>query len=260
MKLFSVSFKALVLFLFSVTTVLGGQADPEVVVSPSTGIELVRIPGSCYMMGDDRGYDYERPAHEVCVGDFYIGRYEVTQEQYEKLMGRNPSKYKGPRRPVERISWNDAEEFIQKLNETESTDVYRLPTEAEWERAARGGTTTRYYWGDEIDNDYVWYYGSAEFQTHPVGTRKPNPFGLYDMLGNVWEWVSDWYDPEYYSKSPRDNPKGPETGRFKTRRGGAVTNLVTYVRSATRYRGPPGHRHYILGFRVARSVEGEGDR
>ncbi|CAI2718622.1 formylglycine-generating enzyme family protein [Nitrospina watsonii] len=224
-------------------------------VSPATGIELVKVPGGCYVMGDDGGYDYEKPEHEVCVGDFYIGRYEVTQAQYQKLMGHNPSKYKDSRRPVERISWNDAMAFIQKLNETENTQAYRLPTEAEWERAARAGTRTRYYWGDEMDNAYVWYYGSAEFQTHPVGTRKPNAFGLHDMLGNVWEWVSDWYGHGYYHHSPRDNPRGPDSGRFKTRRGGAVTNLVTYVRSATRYRGLPDHRHYILGFRLARSPE-----
>lgn len=223
-------------------------------VSPKTGMVFLRIPGGCYQMGEDTGYEYERPAHEVCVQDFYLGQYEVTQKQWESLMGTNPSRFKGPDHPVQRITWNDAQAYIAKLNALEETDLYRLPTEAEWERAARGGTTTRYYWGNEIDNDYAWYYGSSNFQSHPVGTAKPNPFGLYDMLGNVWEWVSDWYDFDYYKKSPRENPQGPETGTLKTRRGGSMANLASYVRSASRYRGKVDHPHYILGFRVARSI------
>lgn len=231
-----------------------GEPDAlETFVSPSTQMEFVKIPAGCYAMGDDQGYAYERPAHRVCVGSFFLGRYEVTQKQWGLLMEENRSRFLGENLPVQRVSWEDAREFIRRLNEREGTDRYRLPTEAEWERAARAGTQTRYYWGDEIDNAYVWFYGSAGFTMHPVGTRRPNAFGLYDMLGSVWEWVSDWYDSKYYSISPRDNPTGPATGRMRVRRGGSIANLSTYVRCASRYRDRPGKRHYILGFRVARS-------
>jgi formylglycine-generating enzyme required for sulfatase activity len=222
--------------------------------SPSTGMEFLKIPGGCYSMGDDTGYDYEKPAHEVCVDSFYLGRYEVTQREWSLFMEENRSKFSGENHPVDHVSFQDAVEFIKRMNEKEQTTLYRLPTEAEWERAARAGTTSRYYWGDEIDNDYVWYYGSSNFRTHPVGTARPNPWGLYDMLGNVWEWVSDWYDFDYYKKSPKDNPKGPRVGKHKTRRGGSMANLASYVRSASRYRSGLKKRHHILGFRVARSL------
>jgi len=229
--------------------------EAETYSSATTGMVFLKIPGGCYLMGDNRGYEYEKPEHEVCVADFYLGKYEVTQEQWMKLMDSNPSKFEGPQNPVDRISWNDAVVYIAKLNQAEGTLKYRLPTEAEWERAARGGSPHRYYWGDEMDNDYVWYYGSSNFRTHPVGTRKPNGYDLYDMLGNVWEWVSDWYDFDYYKNSPRDNPQGPPTGTLKTRRGGSMANLASYVRSASRYRGPLDKRHHILGFRIAFSAD-----
>jgi len=151
---------------------------------------------------------------------------------------------------VDMVSWNDAHSFIQKLNATEKTDRYRLPTEAEWEYAARGGTTTEYFWGDTMDDSYVWYYATAKFQTHPVGQTPQNPFGLHDMLGNVWEWTLDWFAKDYYGKSPQDNPKGPPKGIFKVRRGGSWANFRPYVRCATRYRGKLDHRHHTLGFRV----------
>ncbi len=205
-------------------------------------------------MGSENGFHFERPVHEVCVGPFYLGRYEVTQKQWVEIMGNNPSKFQGEDRPVDRVSWLDARDFVKRLNERESDVLYRLPTEAEWEYAARAGTTTEYYWGDTVDNDYVWYYGTSEFQTHPVGTKKANPFGLFDMLGNVWEWTSDWFAADYYQKSPKMNPPGPETGKFKVRRGGSSANLISHIRSATRYRGKLDRRHHILGLRVARSV------
>lgn len=223
--------------------------------SSATGMVFLEIPGGCYPMGDNRGYAYEQPEHEVCVNDFYIGQFEVTQQQWLKLMEKNPSKFSGLQNPVDRVSWNDAMAYIEKLNQEEGTGRYRLPTEAEWEKAARGGSRFRYYWGDEMDNEYVWYYGSSNFKTHPVGTRKPNAYGLYDMLGNVWEWVSDWYDFHYYKHSPRHNPQGPPTGKLKARRGGSMANLASYVRSASRYRGPVDKRHHILGFRIAFSAK-----
>ncbi|QPJ62982.1 MAG: formylglycine-generating enzyme family protein [Candidatus Nitronauta litoralis] len=205
-------------------------------------------------MGDNHGYKYEQPEHEVCVDEFFIGRYEVTQKQWRALMGPNQARFVGDELPAQRISWNDAVEYIRRLNEKEKTNRYRLPTEAEWERAARAGTNTRYYWGDEIRNEYAWYYGSSKFTAHRVGTALPNAFGLYDMLGNVWEWVSDWYDSKYFKRSQKDNPKGPESGTMRTRRGGSMANLASYVRSASRYRSKPDKRHYIFGFRLAQSA------
>ncbi len=225
-------------------------------LSPATGMRFLKIPGGCFLMGSDAGFFYEQPVHEVCVDEFFLGKFEVTQKEWRTLMDSNPSKFVGDDHPVDRVSWNDAHAFIEKLNASEKTGRYRLPTEAEWEYAARAGTTTTYYWGDEVDNDFVWYYGTSDFSTHPVGTKKPNGFGLYDMLGNVWEWVSDWYANDYFKNSPRNNPQGPESGKFKVRRGGSSANLVSHIRSSTRYRGKLDHRHHILGFRVAFSVPG----
>jgi len=225
-------------------------------VSPQTGIEFVELSGGCYRMGSDwqKGFDFERPVHEVCVGPFMIGLTEVTQRQWLSVMETNPSKFQGADRPVNRVSHDDAQAFIARLNAMEKTGLYRLPTEAEWEYAARAGTTTEYYWGDAMDDDYAWYYGTSDFTTHPVATKKPNRFGLYDMLGNVWEWVSDWFSVDYYKVSPRDNPKGPPDGTFRARRGGSSANLITHVRSATRYRSRPDKRHHIFGLRLARSL------
>ena len=149
------------------------------------------------------------------------------------------------------MSWNDAKDYIKKLNASESTTKYRLPTEAEWEYAARGGTSTEFFWGDKIDDDFVWYFGTSNYKTHPVGSKKPNPFGLYDVLGNVWKWVEDWFSKDYFKTSPIKNPKGPSTGRFKVKRGGSQANLISHIKSHTRYRAPANRRHYINGFRIA---------
>lgn len=228
--------------------------NPDTLISSTTHMEFVKIPAGCFMMGDNGGYEYEKPEHEVCVDEIFLGRYEVTQRQWSLLMEENRARFVDEKMPAQRISWNDAVEFIRRLNEKEKTNRYRLPTEAEWERAARGGTSTRYFWGDEISNEHAWYYGSSKFTAHKVGTRLPNSFGLYDMLGNVWEWVSDWYDSGYFARSPKNNPTGPEAGTLRTRRGGSMANLASYVRSASRYRSKPDKRHYIFGFRVAQSV------
>lgn len=206
-------------------------------------------------MGSDKGFDFEAPVHKVCVDSFYFGKYEVTQKQWSVFQKEDNSKFIGENHPVQRVSWNDAKEYINLLNEAENTKKYRLPTEAEWEYAARGGTTTQFYWGDKIDDDYVWYFGTSDYKAHPVGLKKPNPFGLYDILGNVWEWAEDWFSNDYYQKSPEQNPKGPATGRFKVKRGGSQANLISHIKSHTRYRAPLNKRHYINGFRIAFSEE-----
>ena len=137
------------------------------------------------------------------------------------------------------------------MNDSESTTKYRLPTEAEWEYAARGGTSTEFFWGDTIDDDFVWYFGTSNYKTHPVGSKKPNHFGLYDVLGNVWEWVEDWFSKDYFKTSPIKNPKGPSTGRFKVKCGGSQANLISHIKSHTRYRAHENRRHYFIGFRIA---------
>ena len=224
-------------------------------VSPTTGMEFIYIPSGCFNMGTENGFDFESPVHNVCIDAFYMGKFEVTQKQWSNFIPNNLSKFTGKSHPVERVSWKDAKNYILELNSAENTKKYRLPYEAEWEYAARGGTTTQFYWGENIDDNYVWYFGTSNYKTHPVGLKKPNPFGLYDILGNVWEWVEDWFANDFYAKSPIQNPKGPETGKFKVKRGGSQANLISHIKSHTRYRAHPDKRHYINGFRIAFSPD-----
>jgi len=218
----------------------------------SIGMQFKLLPGGTFTMGD--GDD----AHQVTLTKpFGLGVYEVTQQQYEKVMGKNPSKFKAPQNPVEQVIWNDAVEFCRKLSDLPSEKsrgyVYRLPTEAEWEYACRAGTTTTYSFGDSESElgDYGWYDKNSGKTTHPVGSKKPNGWGLYDMHGNVWEWCQDWYG-SYPSGSTTD-PTGAASGSSRVRRGGSWLSYSVLCRSASRSRGTPGIRSIILGFRVLRS-------
>lgn len=187
--------------------------------------------------------------HEVCVDDFWIGKYEVTQDQYQKIIGSNPSNFKGGNRPVEKVSWNDAQDYFRKLN-SKSGNNYRLPTEAEWEYAARSGGKNETYSGGDNVGAVAWYRGNSGKQTHPVGQKQANGLGLYDMTGNVWEWCSDWDDKGYYSQSPRQNPQGASWGSSRVIRGGSWYNDAGYARAAGRGRYGPGYRGLNLGFRL----------
>ena len=222
---------------------------------PTSGMEFVLIPGGCFQMGsppsEDGRYDDEGPVHEVCVDSFYMGKYEVTQGEYQRITGSNPAKFKsGSDYPVEQVSWNDAQSFISKVN-SRSGKTYRLPTEAEWEFAARAGTTTAYSFGANFSTSRA-NYGSA---TRKVGSYAANPFGLYDMHGNVYEWCQDWYDRNYYSNSPRNNPTGPSSGSGHVFRGGSWSNLPWDLRAARRYRDAPTYRGSSLGFRLVLPVQ-----
>ena len=215
----------------------------------STG-NMVFVEGGTFQMGSNEGDD-EKPIHTVTVGDFYIGKYEVTQKEWEAVMGSNPSNFKGANRPVENVSWNDIKEFLQKLN-FKSGKQYRLPTEAEWEYAARGGNQGQNfkYSGSNSIDEVAWYNGNSSSQTHEVGQKQPNELGIYDMSGNVWEWCSDWYDANYYSSSPSKNPQGPSSGSSRVLRGGSWgVNVV--CRSSFRDWGYPGVRYSSSGFRLA---------
>lgn len=224
---------------------------------PVSGINFVWVPAGCFRMGSpdsDQGRDSdEAPVHEVCVDGFWMGKYEVTQTQWEKVMGKNPSFFKGDSRPVEQVSWNDVQRFLKTLNGKVDKEMYRLPTEAEWEYAVRAGTDTMFYFGNDAGKlgDYAWYAGNSGAKAHLVGQLKPNAWGLYDMHGNVWEWCQDWYDSEYYWKSPSKNPKGPSSRDFRVLRGGSWYSDPNDCRSANRYRNLPDYWYDAnIGFRV----------
>ena len=220
----------------------------------SLGMEFVLIPAGEFMMGSNDGESDEQPVHEVTISQpFYLGKYEVTQGQWEAVMGNNPSRFTGDsNRPVETVTWNDVQVFIRKLNEREPGRTYRLPTEAEWEYAARAGKTTAYSFGDDPSQlgEYAWYRNNSDRKTYPVGQLKPNPWGLCDMHGNVWEWVQDWYDEGYYRQSPPSDPQGPSSGQSRVLRGGSFLNSRRVVRCAFRHGNFPLDRDDFIGFRV----------
>jgi len=206
----------------------------------------------------------QAPRHRVRITRaFYLGVCEVTQSQYERVVGSNPSKFKesGPDAPVEMVSWKDAAEFCRRLSGMveENAAEYRLPTEAEWEYACRGGTTAAWcFGGQQADaSDYAWCVGNARGKTHPVGQKKPNPFGLHDVYGNAWEWCQDWYAEDYYADSPPSDPSGATEGSYRVCRGGSGIYAARYCRSAYRSRNSPEIRSNYLGFRVARSPAGK---
>ncbi|OCC14196.1 serine/threonine kinase [Dissulfuribacter thermophilus] len=223
-------------------------------IEPITGMEFVWVPGGCFEMGcgswqSDCDSD-EKPVHEVCVDGFWIGKYEVTQGQWKRVMGNNPSKFKkGDDYPVERVSWDDAQEFIKRLN-SKSGRTFRLPTEAEWEYACRSGGKEEKYCGGSAVDRLAWYWGNSGGSTHRVGTKAPNGLGIHDMSGNVWEWCEDWYDEDYYRNSPRNNPKCPSSGSYRVSRGGSWYFNPRFVRSAYRNRFRPRNRLNYLGFRL----------
>jgi formylglycine-generating enzyme len=224
---------------------------------PATGMEFVFIKGGCFQMGDTfgDGYSDERPVHDVCVDDFYLGKHEVTQGQWKSLMGSNPSDFKNCADdcPVESVSWNDAQDFISRLNQR-TGKRFRLPTEAEWEYAARSGGKREKWAGTSSDRDlggYSWYEENSGYKTSPGGQKKPNGLGLYEMSGNVCEWCADWYDENYYQRSRKDNPEGPGSGKVRVLRGGSWANSAGNTRAANRAGLDPAERDSNNGVRLA---------
>ncbi|MDR3218819.1 MAG: formylglycine-generating enzyme family protein [Dysgonamonadaceae bacterium] len=232
------------------------QSKPPVNVADNQNdIELVYVKGGIFTMGcgSEQGKDCdddEKPAHQVSLSDFYIGKYEVTQAQWKAIMDNNPSHFKGDSLPVEQVSWNEVQEFIRNLN-TQTGKNYRLPTEAEWEYVGRSGVHSGQYKysGSNTAGNVAWYGENSGEQTHPVGQKSPNELGIYDMSGNVWEWCSDRYDN--YSSNTQTNPTGASTGLSRVSRGGSWSNSAQSVRVSYRVGSSPGYRYYGLGFRLA---------
>lgn len=211
-------------------------------------------------MGDlfDSGGSDEKPAHEVCVDSFSIGKFPVTYGQWRGVMGSDARRYRGrDDLPVEYVSWNDAQDFIRVLRE-KTGRKWRLPTEAEWEYAARGGGKKQKYPGTNSEKElgaYAWFESNSGLKTQPVGTRRPNDLGIHDMAGNVWQWVHDRYDRDYYRQSPRDNPKGDPFGVNRILKGGSVYQDAGLLRVSYRDYQDPELRGMCVGFRLALSGE-----
>lgn len=244
---------------------------------PDLNLELLPIPAGRFAMGSTNGGSDERPVTQVeLTRPFWLGKTEVTQAQWEAVMGSNPSKFKGADRPVEQVSYDDALKFCRKLTAREratgrlpSGYVYTLPTDAQWEYACRAGTTGDYSFGNSVDalsrygnycdrsntGGYSWQdksYDDGHDKTAPVGSYRPNAWGLYDMHGNVWEWCLDWYAAQLSGDTVRE-PVGPSSGTIRVFRGGGWDNTTTSCRSAFRSRNEPGYRYYDRGFRLALS-------
>jgi formylglycine-generating enzyme required for sulfatase activity len=234
---------------------LGLEANqtPSTAGSSVSTFEFVKIEPGSFSMGCSPGDSLcdadEFPAHPVRLTKPYeMGKYEVTQAQWQAIMGNNPSAFKGDdKRPVERVTWDEVKEFLNHLNERKDGYRYRLPTEAEWEYAARAGTTGPNY--GPID-EIAWYQGNSDKHTHPVGLKKPNAWGLYDMQGNVYEWTEDWYGD--YTSDAATDPTGVESGGDRIPRGGSWMSTPRGIRTSNRNLNEPDNRDHNIGFRIAR--------
>jgi formylglycine-generating enzyme required for sulfatase activity len=255
----------------------GSAAAPPEIIKTPTGIEMVVIPAGSFAMGSDRGDSEEAPRHEVSVDAFLMDRFEVTQEEYEKYVIGNPSKFKDPRHPVERVRWVEAALYCNARSAAEklepcydeesfackfSASGYRLPTEAEWEYACRAGTDGDYSFGEAGKlGEHAWFADNSGDRTHPVGTKRPNAWGLYDMHGNVGEWCQDIHDGKYYQASPAKNPCSLSGGGKRILRGGAYSSAAARCRSSSRSGEAPGSfadacfTRPDIGFRCVRRAE-----
>jgi formylglycine-generating enzyme required for sulfatase activity len=252
---------------------LGMPVEKTVDLGDGVKLELVLIPPGRFRMGDQAGAeDAPHYGHQWVriTKPFYMGKYEVTQEQWERVMGANPSSFKVaklaawervlgvspsevPKRPVEDVSWNDCQEFLEKLNGLgKGPGQFRLPTEAEWEWACRAGTRTRFHFGNDEDSidDYGWYAGNSDGETHVVGQKKPNAWGLHDMHGNVWEWCGTWSEAYRNNLMPKTDPTGPMTGDFRVFRGGCYHDSVERCRSKLPQGDDPAYVCGEIGFRL----------
>ena len=264
-------------WLASLILILSGCASQKNTHPPATDSNLesmVFVEGGTFMMGSDDGYPDELPIHEVTLSPFWIGKYQVTKDAWMKIMAIEPSEIKDGNLPMEQISWLQAIEYCNQRSIHEdltpcyiitrdsvfcdfNANGYRLPTEAEWEYAARGGKKSAgfIYSGSNDHDNVAWHDGNSQNKSHAVGTKKANELGIYDMSGNLFEWCWDWYDKDYYEKSPGSNPKGPETGTHKVLRGGSWHHFHPFCRVSFRnYYYTPYYWNIDVGFRVVRTA------
>ena len=230
------------------------RAD-EVITVKGVSFKMIGVQGGTFTMGatSEQGSDAEgdeKPTHQVTLSSFSIGETEVTLELWQTVMGSNPSYFKGPKRPVEQVSWDDCQTFIRELNKLTRRN-FRLPTEAEWEYAARGGLKSNHtkYAGSSSIGDVAWYDGNSGNLTHDVATKRANELGLYDMSGNVWEWCQDWHGS--YSSGSQTNPKGASSGSRRLCRGGSWWSAARGCRVSYRDNNTPSYRYHDLGLRLA---------
>jgi len=231
-----------------------------------SGVEMFQIPSGWFIMGDKEG-DVDEVPHKVYIDSFYIDKYLVTQEEYEKVMGENIARWKGKKNPVEQVRWSDAvnycntrslQEGLQPCYDTETWECnfnvkgYRLPTEAEWEYVCRAGTNTKFHFGNNLNDlkNFSWFKENSGGRPRPVGQKLPNPWGIFDLYGNVWEWCNDYYKVDYYQESPEKNPKGPVTGDNKVLRGGSWDSDANQCRSSYRYNEVPGYSDICFGYDI----------
>ena len=239
-----------------------------------SGDEMVKLPGGSFIMGDENEID--ATPHEIFLSPFYIDKNLVTQAEYERVMGENPSRWKGGDNPVEQVRWSDAVKYCNKRSAMEGLEPcydlqswqcnfaangYRLPTEAEWEYACRAGTKMAYYFGDSPSklSNHAWFEDNSGGKPRPVGGKPANPWGLHDMHGNLWQWCNDFYQVDYYQQSPEKDPRGPKSGETKVVRGGAWKFSADSCRSGYRYNENPGYAdvcfgYDIYGFRCVRAA------
>jgi len=233
-------------------------------LSSDQAIDFILVEGGEFFMGDDGSqYDEEKPTHRVKLFSFYIGKYQLMQSQWQAITAENPSEFKGKNRSVDNVSWNEVQDFIIKLNE-QTGQQFRLPTEAEWEYAARGGKYSQgyAYSGSDKLKQVGWYEENSNGETHEVGLMLANELGIYDMSGNVWEWCADWFGEKYYEKCRKDgaveNPHGPDNGDYRVIRGGSCFSDSVYCRAMYRDRFQPGYRDSSVGFRLVLLLQSVG--
>jgi len=261
----------------------GAKSAAPRVVTTKGGVEMALLPGGWFEMGTQENEEKDEPRHKVYVSSFCMDRYEVTQEEYEKLMGKNPSQWKGRKNPVEQIRWAEAAAYcnarsrldgLQPAYDPKSWECsfeaggYRLPTEAEWEYACRAGTQTAYFFGEGAGElkRYAWFKDNAGRGPREAGTRPPNPWGLHDLCGNVWEWCNDFYQEGYYQESPEKDPRGPKSGKTRVLRGGCWNSRAEQCRSSYRNYEDPGYTdvcfgadvHGFVGFRCVKRQAATG--
>jgi formylglycine-generating enzyme required for sulfatase activity len=257
-------------------------SNPLPTITTKGGVEMVLIPAGTFQMGSRHGKEDEGPVHTVTLDAFLMDKYEVTQAEYERLGLSNRSHFKGPTLPMEQVTWAHAAEYSNKRSLDEGlkpcydeetadcnfdADGYRLPTEAEWEYACRAGTEGDYSFGGDTRKlgELAWFADNSAKRTHPVGQKKPNPWGLYDMHGNVAEWCNDMYDKSYYTNSPASNPRGPADGKQYVLRGGSWKSSTEILKSYSRLAENPGFSDACLardaiGFRCVRKAPAQTEK